>query len=436
MTRRARLRVGVLFGGRSGNVLLNDTWSYDLTNDTWTNLTPRTGPSPRVWPQMAYANASGHVLLFSGEDDPNRLEAADDLWAYDYTSNTWSNLTPATLPPSRFWGNTAYDTAAERMVLFGGYHNTVTVGFLPLLNDTWTYDDRHNVWTEQPPTQALNLSALGGMVYDSRDDVTLLYRGLATSYNEWSGGSYVANETWRYPVTGGTWTQLPTKGLVAHRWGVGMVYDPQADKTILFGGCSRFLGPPCFSDTWAYEASNASWANVSGGQGPSPRASPAMTYARDGMAVLFGGGIPSGIGSAVPYNDTWVYVCGLPAVPALIVQVVASPPSGISPLQVTFTAAVSGGTPPYAYSWEFGDGSQSSESRPVHTYPTAGLYTVTLVVSDAGGRSLTKTLGVSVGQSSGLPAGFDLEVLALAPVAIAALLGRMLLLVRPGSLTN
>ena len=420
----------ILFGGRSGNVLLNDTWAYDLTNDTWTNLTPPVGPSPRVWPQMAYANASGRVLLFSGEDDPYRLEGAEDFWAYDYASNTWSNLTPAALPPSRFWGNMAYDTAAAQMVLFGGLHNRPTIGWMPLLNDTWTYDDRHDVWSEEPPTQALNLSAPGGMVYDSRDGVVLLYRGLATSYDEWSGGTYVANETWRYPGAGETWTRLSTRGQVVHRWGVGMVYDAQADKTILFGGCSRFLGPPCFSGTWAYEASNAMWADVSGGQAPSPRASPSMAYARDGMTVLFGGGIPSGIGSAVPYNDTWVYVCGLHAVPALSVQVVASPPSGVSPLQVTFASAVSGGSPPYAYSWDFGDRSQSSESQPVHSYVTAGLYTVTLVVCDAGGRSLTKTLNVAVGQVSSPPSGLGLGGLALAAAVIVALAGLVLWLVR------
>jgi PKD repeat protein len=34
------------------------------------------------------------------------------------------------------------------------------------------------------------------------------------------------------------------------------------------------------------------------------------------------------------------------------------------------------------WSWNFGDGSTSSESSPAHTYAAPGQYTVTLVVTD------------------------------------------------------
>lgn len=420
----------ILFGGNSGGALLNDTWAYDITNDTWTNVTPQKGPSPRAWPQMAYDNWSGRVILFSGEDDVYRIEGAEDTWAYDYGSNTWTNLTPPLLPPSRFWGSLAYDAATDRMVLFGGLHNRITVGWLPLLNDTWTYDYGINAWTEQPPTSTLNLSALGGMAYDARDDAVLLYRGLATSYSEWSGASYIANDTWRSPGTGQTWTQLATKGQVPRRWGVGMVYDAHADKTILFGGCTRFLGPPCFADTWAFEAANATWMNVTGVGAPSPRASPGITYARNGMTILFGGGMPNGLSTWASDNDTWVYVCGLPSFPELTVVASATPLNGVPPLAVAFTTSVSGGSPPYTYSWDFGDGSHGTETSPSHTYASAGHYTVTLVVRDAGGRTLTKTLAVAVNPPSGSLLQLDATGWALVAVLLAVVTGLVVSLLR------
>ncbi|WP_165076434.1 PKD domain-containing protein [Methanogenium sp. MK-MG] len=58
----------------------------------------------------------------------------------------------------------------------------------------------------------------------------------------------------------------------------------------------------------------------------------------------------------------------------------ATPLSGASPMQVEFTDLSIGNIS--SWEWDFGDGSTSTEQNPVHTYLSAGLYTVTLVVSD------------------------------------------------------
>lgn len=50
---------------------------------------------------------------------------------------------------------------------------------------------------------------------------------------------------------------------------------------------------------------------------------------------------------------------------------------------VTLTAIASGGTSPYTYAWQFGDG-ETAEGNPVeHTYAGAGIFDVTLTVTDA-----------------------------------------------------
>src|SRR5438445_7374315 len=46
----------------------------------------------------------------------------------------------------------------------------------------------------------------------------------------------------------------------------------------------------------------------------------------------------------------------------------------------TFTATVSGGTPSYTYSWNFGDGSTASGNPVNHVYPQPNSYTVKLLV--------------------------------------------------------
>ena len=50
-----------------------------------------------------------------------------------------------------------------------------------------------------------------------------------------------------------------------------------------------------------------------------------------------------------------------------------------------------------SYSWDFGDGSTSTDKNPVHTYSTSGTYTVTLTVSSENGNkssNITQTITI------------------------------------------
>jgi PKD repeat protein len=69
--------------------------------------------------------------------------------------------------------------------------------------------------------------------------------------------------------------------------------------------------------------------------------------------------------------------------------------SGFTPLVVTFTFTGSGTVD--SYLWLFGDGENSTEISPAHTYTTEGTFTVSLTVTNiAGGDTATKTGYISV----------------------------------------
>lgn len=64
----------------------------------------------------------------------------------------------------------------------------------------------------------------------------------------------------------------------------------------------------------------------------------------------------------------------------------ASPTLGKHPLSVTFTDKSTGY--PESWYWEFGDGSSSTEQKPVHTYSAAGKYTVNLTATNLAGSNM------------------------------------------------
>ncbi|MFX0170329.1 MAG: kelch repeat-containing protein [Candidatus Hodarchaeota archaeon] len=83
---------GILFGGY-GNYpeIFNDTWSYDVTNNLWTELDSKTNPTKRVGHAMAYDSRSQKVIMFGGAGlDLNK--PYNDTWVFNSSENTWINM--------------------------------------------------------------------------------------------------------------------------------------------------------------------------------------------------------------------------------------------------------------------------------------------------------------------------------------------------------
>jgi len=81
----------------------------------------------------------------------------------------------------------------------------------------------------------------------------------------------------------------------------------------------------------------------------------------------------------------------------LSAQAEATPLTGISPLEVTFTGSGSTGEIT-SYSWDFMDGNTSVETNPVHTFSDSGSYEVVLTVSDDGGMTSSDTIIINVSE--------------------------------------
>ncbi len=120
----------LLFGGRSKTgSYLDDLWSYNLTADSWTQVLSSSGPSARAHYSMVYDPLRDLVLVFGGEGPAGRL---NDTMYFSVKYRTWTQLGTEDAPSPRSGAVMFQDTVRDRYVLFGGFDGAYKC-------DTWVY---------------------------------------------------------------------------------------------------------------------------------------------------------------------------------------------------------------------------------------------------------------------------------------------------------
>jgi N-acetylneuraminic acid mutarotase len=115
-------KMTVLFGGAGGKygkdtTHLNDTWVFDSSRNTWTEMKPERSPSPRDRGAMAYDSVNGVCVLVGGKKGPERN--FEDTWVYDLGKNEWREMMPARQPPYFPLYQAAYDRVNNVTVYAG-----------------------------------------------------------------------------------------------------------------------------------------------------------------------------------------------------------------------------------------------------------------------------------------------------------------------------
>jgi N-acetylneuraminic acid mutarotase len=243
-----------------------------------------TTPLGRYLPGFEYDPVNERIMMFGGSNDDDLY---DDTWFLNTTSGIWTQLFLDNSPVPRHSGVLVYDSADEVMILFGGHNGSAWA------SDTWVFDCNTETWTEVTPTLSPPGRGSAAMVYDRVNDRVLLFSG----YSE--GGPYVA-DTWAYDYNTNTWEEMsPTESPHA-RYGAAYAYDVVNESMIVFGGNSNGY----FSDTWSYDYASDTWTEMEPATHPQTLKWSQMVYDSNNQKIIHFGGDGA---TSRPENDTWIY---------------------------------------------------------------------------------------------------------------------------------
>ena len=288
----------LIYGGH----WLNDTWEYDLSIDTWTEKTVSFYPNRRYCPEMASVFGDNKVVLFGGSWGSS---LNDDTWVYNSSTGSWTQVLKSIRPPGRRFHAMSFVYGDDKVLLFGGSGNIITG--LNWLNDTWVYDLSDGTWAQKISSSEPTARGAHAMAPIFGTSKVLLFGG-QSSLNQWE------HDTWVYDVNTNTWANKnpPIPGPNARCYhAMASIYGD--DKVVLFGGMTSWGN--YLDDNWVYDLSDNAWTkiklrNPSNKPGPRGCSGLATIYQKD-RTVLFGG-ITTGTAPGTPLNDTWIFQYFLP----------------------------------------------------------------------------------------------------------------------------
>jgi len=153
--------------------------------------------------------------------------------------------------------------------------------------------------------------------------------------------------------------------------------DPCVPPTASFTGSPTSGEVPMLVNFTNASSGATSYSWTFGDGGTSTATNPSYTYNSAGTYTVVLTATNS-CGNDVLTRTDYITVTCVPPTASFT----GSPTSGDFPLNVSFTNSSSGAT---SYSWDFGDGGNSTATNPSHTYTAAGTYTVTLTATNSCG---------------------------------------------------
>lgn len=246
-------------------------------------------PSGRFDARMVYDPTTSHSTLFGGTTAADTATKTayefNDTW--DWNGLLWTQLFPLHMPARRYGHVMVYDSARQRIVMFGGRTN----GGKTDLNDTWAF--KNGDWTQIDTPNSPPGRLLAGGAYDPLRDRVVMFGGASISADLKTVTPF--HDMWEFDGT--TWTQVLSDGPAIDK--PLMVWDAARAAMMMVGVDSNFA-----THQYYYDPAARKWNETTGTRLPSCVNEGALTYQPTNGTVFFTGGACSGT-NGIEDNEEW-----------------------------------------------------------------------------------------------------------------------------------
>ena len=259
----------IIFGGRyrieggSGAYdLFDELWSFDFGSRTWTLIDAGNGPSARTYPSVIWDDEEQALYVYGGmvNADPMVIEVNQELWRFK--DGEWEELTTTgSLPSQRTFLSETWDSQRRRLVIFAGQVGNY---WDYAYNETYALDIDTLQWVElNNGSDAPSTRMHPHLTYDSERDRYLMFGG----HTDIGDG----NDLWEMDPDSGEWTLIREadtftgdyvdQDLSAPERRHRGMFTLMHDSLWIFGGmhaeCSDHL-----DDTWRYPLEDGDWTQL------------------------------------------------------------------------------------------------------------------------------------------------------------------------------
>ncbi len=307
-TRKAYIQGGLVGAGD----YRNDLFELDLstTNGAWTQLKAEDAagnPPSRADASMVFDTANNRLLIFGGYDGTNRL---NDLWRWDIAGASFAEVSDGTPPGVRQMHVAVYDENNPRMIVWGGRNGTSSSNYL---SEIWELNTTSGseAWTDRSQAAGDKVpgSRSSAACFDTANKIMVIFGG---------EDSALAQHKHVYFIDLATSGSAPFWGALHNNWlwgrdAIGYAYNPDRNETLIFGGFGRLVEDTLAegehtNEFWIYDHANTEWYQpiLNTMFGISEREGATIIYDtnRD-RYIIFGGLGGNNTLNNIYFNDVW-----------------------------------------------------------------------------------------------------------------------------------
>lgn len=300
-----------IYGGDTGGLPFGDVWVLSNANGNggtpaWTQLFPAgTPPMNRTGHSAIYDSANNRMVIFGGA---NRSQTLVDSWILTAPNGigtpTWTQLKPTGTSPSVSYHSAVYNPTVNQMFVFAGTSSTNKLQSnshaFALSNANGVSKTVVSKWTLGGAAVRYGQSAF----YDKVTNALFVWGGQHSKSNlnfndYWQASNVIgaSNLNWKLQAT--------KNGAPSARYGQTGLYDSSSNRMMIFGGSTG----TCQNDYHVLQHANnqggsPTWlAITAAGTAPSPRALQSSVYDSATNTIIVFGGWNCTTGY---FNDTWI----------------------------------------------------------------------------------------------------------------------------------